>query len=153
LHPQRHFADFIQENRAGVGKFELARLVAIGASKAALHVAEQLRFEERLRKAGTVDGNEGPIRARASRMDRTRDQLLANAAFPGDQDLRVRSRDAVNLFDQLDDLLACTNQFSGAISCHTQTHSKEVTTTGAFRQPWLSPCHDAVSSKRAESVA
>ena len=51
LHAQRHLADFVEEDRAAVGQFELARLVAVGAGEAALDVAEQLRLEERFGQA------------------------------------------------------------------------------------------------------
>ena len=59
LHAQRHLADLVEEDRAAIGDFELAGLVPIGAREAALHVAEQLRFEERLGDAGAVDRHEG----------------------------------------------------------------------------------------------
>ena len=68
LHAQRHLADFVEEQRAAVGHFELALLVAIGAGEAALHVAEELRLEQRLGQAGAVDGHERPWRrARCAR--------------------------------------------------------------------------------------
>ena len=51
LHAQRHLADFVEEDRAHVGGLELARLVAVGAREAALDVAEELGFEQRLRQA------------------------------------------------------------------------------------------------------
>ena len=59
LHPQRHLADLVEEDRAVVGHLELAGLVAIGAGEAALHVAEQLGLEQRLGNAGAVDRHEG----------------------------------------------------------------------------------------------
>ena len=57
LHPQGHLADFVEEDRAAVGELELARLVAIGAGKAALHVTEELGLEKRLGQSGAVDGH------------------------------------------------------------------------------------------------
>ena len=58
LHAQRHLADFVEEDRAHVRGLELARLVAIGAGEAALHMAEQLGLEQRFRQAGAVDRRE-----------------------------------------------------------------------------------------------
>jgi hypothetical protein len=58
LHAQRHLADFVEEDRAVVGHLELAGFVPVGAREAALHMAEQLRFEQRFRNAGAVDGHE-----------------------------------------------------------------------------------------------
>ena len=43
LHAQAHLADFVHEDRAAVGRFEPASLVAMRVGEAALHVAEQLR--------------------------------------------------------------------------------------------------------------
>jgi hypothetical protein len=42
LHPQRHLADLVEEDRALVGVFELAGRVAVGAGEAAFDVPEQL---------------------------------------------------------------------------------------------------------------
>ena len=66
LHPQRHLADFVEEDGAVVGHLELAGLVAVGAGEAALHVAEQLRLEQRLGDAGAIDRHER-LGARARR--------------------------------------------------------------------------------------
>ena len=100
LHAQRHLPDFVEEDGAHVRGFELARLVAIGAGEAALHVAEQLGLEQRFRQAGAVDRREDVVRPRAARVDVARDDFLADAALAGDQDLGVRSRDAVDFLLQ-----------------------------------------------------
>ena len=88
LHPQRHLADFVEEDRAVVGHLELAGLVAVGAREAALDVPEQLRLEERFRDAGAVDRHER-LCAAAGVVDRAGDDFLAGAAFPGNQDFGV----------------------------------------------------------------
>ena len=46
LHPQRHLADFVEEDGAAVGHLQQARPVAMRVGEAALHVAEQLGFEQ-----------------------------------------------------------------------------------------------------------
>ena len=46
LHPQAHLADFVHEDRAAVGQFEPAPLVAVGVGEAPLHVPEHFRFEQ-----------------------------------------------------------------------------------------------------------
>ena len=97
LHPQSHLADFIEEHRAHVRRLELAGLVAIGAGKAALHVAEQLRLEQRLGQAGAIDRRERHVCARAAVMNAARDNLLADAALAGDQNLRIAAGDAIDL--------------------------------------------------------
>ena len=118
LHPQRHLADFVEEDGAVMRQLELARLVAIRAGEAALDVAEELRLEQRLGHAGAVHGDERTRRPRASCMHRVRDQLLAGPALPGDEDLGVGSGDVVDLFLQLanDDTVA--KQLAGAFISH-----------------------------------
>ncbi len=61
LHAQAHLADFVEEQRAPVRLLQLADLVAIRAGEAALHVTEQLRFEQGLGQAGAVDGDVRPL--------------------------------------------------------------------------------------------
>ena len=58
LHPQRHLADFVEEDGAVARHLELAGLVAIGAREAALDVTEQLGFEQRLGNARAVHRHE-----------------------------------------------------------------------------------------------
>ena len=108
-HAQRHLADFVEEQRPGVRHFELARLIAVGAGEAAADVAEQLRLEQRFGEAGAVDGDEGARRAQAPGHDLTGDDFLADAALAGDQNLDVRTRDAIDLFAQVADHLAGAN--------------------------------------------
>ena len=96
LHPQRHLPDFVEENRPHVGRFELTRLVAVGAGEAALHVPEQFGFEQCLGKTGAVDRSKDVGRARSSRVDGPGDDLLANTALTSDEDLRIRSGHAID---------------------------------------------------------
>ena len=110
LHAQRHLADFVEEDGALVGGLELAGLVAIGAGEAALDVAEELGLEERLGQTGAVDGDEGLVGARAVGVDGARDELLADAALAGDEDLGVGAGDALDLLAQLQHLVAGSNQ-------------------------------------------
>ena len=76
------------------GQLQLARLVAIGAGEAALDVAEQLRFEQRLGQAGAVDRDERARGAGRVHVDLAGDEVLADAALAGDQDLGVAGRHA-----------------------------------------------------------
>ena len=103
LHPQRHLADLVEEDRAVVGHLELAGLVAIGAGEAALDVAEELRLEQRFGNAGAVDRHERGFGARAGGVDGPGDDFLADAALAGDQDLGVGARDALDFGLQIGD--------------------------------------------------
>ncbi len=118
LHAQRHLADFVEEDGAAVGHLELALLVAIGAGEAALHVAEELGLEQRFGQAGAVDGDHGAGGTRAPLMDRVRDELLADAALAGDQDLRIGARDALDLLRQFPNRGAAPNQLSVTLASH-----------------------------------
>ncbi len=118
LHAERHLADFVEEDAAAVGHFELALLVAIGAREASLDVPEQLGLEERFRQAGAVDRHHRAICARAALMDGVRHELLADAAFPGDEDLGVRPRDPVDFLRQLDDHGARADQLFRSLASH-----------------------------------
>jgi hypothetical protein len=70
---------------AAVGDLEQAQLVALGAGKGALAVAEQLAFDQVFRDRRAVDGNEGLVAALAALVDLARHQFLAAAAFAKNQ--------------------------------------------------------------------
>ncbi len=71
LHAGRHLADLVEEQRAAVGDLEQAARVVLGAGEGAARVAEQRRFEQRLRDRGAVFADErlrplrGPLKWRA----------------------------------------------------------------------------------------
>jgi len=112
LHAKCHLAHFVQEDRSHVGRLELARLVAVRACEAALHVTKQFGFEQRLRQAGAVNGREDVTGAGAARVNRAGHDLLADSAFARDQNLRVRSGNAVNLLLQRCDFGAPASQLN-----------------------------------------
>ncbi len=92
LHAQAHLTDFVEEEGAAMGELQFARLVAIGAGEAALDVSEELRFEERLGQPRAVHGDERAMGAGRVHVDRARDQVLADAAFPGNENLGFAER-------------------------------------------------------------
>ena len=55
LHAQAHLADFVEQDRAAVGRLEKSRAIAIRAREAAAHVAEEFRFEQPFGHAGAID--------------------------------------------------------------------------------------------------
>ena len=72
------------------------------AREGALHVAEQLGFEQHLRDRRAVHDHERPVATLAARVDRARDHLLAGPALAADQDVRLA---VGHLPDQLEDAL------------------------------------------------
>ena len=83
LHLQvgRRGVDFVEEDRAGVGRFEAAGAVVDRAGERAADVAEELAFEQAFAQRAAVDADERPIAALAQLVDRVGDQLLAGARF------------------------------------------------------------------------
>ena len=84
--------NFVEENRALIRHLEQAFFRRNRARERALHVTEELRFEQIDGNRAGVDGDEGFLRARRSGMNRFRDQFLSGAAFAGDQHGGARRR-------------------------------------------------------------
>ncbi len=83
-------------------RLEQTGLAALSrAAEGAFLVAEQLAFQQRLGKRRAVDRHEGAMRAAAGVMDALGQQLLAGAAFAGDEDGRIGQRIALGQAQQL----------------------------------------------------
>ncbi len=93
---QTHVADFVQEQRAAVGRLELALAPRRRAGKGALLVAEQLALDQLARERRAVHRDKRRAGARTAEMDRVRHQLLAGARFAPDQHRHVGRRDFVD---------------------------------------------------------
>src|SRR5439155_22884613 len=91
-----HLGDLVEENRPRVGLLELADARRRGAGEGALFVTEQLALQEFRRQRRAVDLDERAIAARRSLMDRTRDQLFADAALAADEHRDVAVRDLLD---------------------------------------------------------
>jgi hypothetical protein len=94
LHAGGHLADLVEQNGAARGFDEEAGTRVARVGEGAFDVPEELAFEEVLRHRGAVDGHEGPVLARALRVQRPRDEFLARAALAGDEDRRLGVGDA-----------------------------------------------------------
>ena len=64
-------------------------------------MAEDLALEQLLGERRAVDRHEGPARARAEGVQRARDELLARAALPRDQQRAVVRRDALDALEHV----------------------------------------------------
>jgi hypothetical protein len=91
---QRHFADFIQKERAALRDFKLAFLLGDGPGECAFLVTEQFAFEQRLGQRRAVDRDERRVCARAVLVNGARGHLLACAALAENQDGGISRRDA-----------------------------------------------------------
>src|SRR2546425_10048033 len=96
LQGERQLGDLVQIDRALVGILELPRLPPVRAGEGPLLVAEQLRLEQPRRDRGTVDLDERAAVTCRSGVDRPGDEVLTYAAFPTDQDRRIRIGDVLD---------------------------------------------------------
>jgi hypothetical protein len=84
LKRQRHVADFVEEQGAAICRLEKPAPRIAGAGEGALHMAEQLGFEQLLGNRPAVDGHERPG-TRAGAVNGARQHLLAAAAVAANQ--------------------------------------------------------------------
>ena len=97
----RDVADLVEEDAALVGEVVEALLRVDGAGERPLDVAEQRGLEQIRRQVARIDGDEGAIGAWRVGVDGARHQLLAGAAFAGDENRRAARR---RLHDQVEHL-------------------------------------------------
>jgi hypothetical protein len=90
LHARAHLADFIEEQRPAVRETQNTGAVAVRAGKAAAHMTEELRFEERIWHSSAIDGDETSAASTTLSVNAARDDLFADAAFTRNEDFRVR---------------------------------------------------------------
>ena len=115
LHPEAHFPDFVEEQRAAVRHLNPAETVPIGASEAAARMAEELRLEERLRKTRAVHGDVGPTAPVRTVVRLPGKDVFPDPAFAGNQNLRVGLTRAPGHFDGLPHRRACADEGPGPI--------------------------------------
>ena len=87
-------ADLVEEERAVLGGADEAGVIAFGAGEGAAAVAEQLALEQLVGDRGAVEGDKRLVCAGGVPVDGPRENLLAGAALPGDEDADVGARDA-----------------------------------------------------------
>jgi hypothetical protein len=73
-------------------------------------VAEELGLQQGVRKSRAIDRDEGVTAAAAAFVDQAGHDLLADAAFTGDEDLRIGAGRMMNLFFNVPNGGAGTNQ-------------------------------------------
>src|SRR5690606_17338720 len=95
LQVERDLADLVEEDRAAVGQLEAAHTVPMRPRERALHVPEELAFEQLVRDRRAVDLDQRTLAARAARVDHVRDELLADARLALNQHARARLRDGL----------------------------------------------------------
>ena len=82
--------DFVEEQGAGVGQLEHARLaLPFRAGERAFLIAEEFAFQQPFGDGGAVHGHEGPVLAGTGRVDALGEQFLAGAGLPADEQVGV----------------------------------------------------------------
>ncbi|OPZ60721.1 MAG: hypothetical protein BWY87_00296 [Deltaproteobacteria bacterium ADurb.Bin510] len=99
-HPQQpdlglggQLTDFVQEDRAPVGAFEAAALLAQGSGEGAFLVAEELGVQQAVRNGAAVDFDEAGLAAWREAVQGVGDDLLAHTGFPQQHDRARQRRD------------------------------------------------------------
>ena len=92
LRLEGQFGDFVEEDGAAVGFFEITAAVVDGAGEGAFDVAEELGVDGPFRDAAAVDGDELAVPPAAVLMDDLRNVLLADAALARNEDGEVGLR-------------------------------------------------------------
>jgi len=90
LHLRAHLGQPIQEQGSAVSQLEEPRLPVDSVRERTAIVAEQLPLEEVVCEGAAVHVEERLAPPRAQRVQRAREQALAGARFPEDQDRSVR---------------------------------------------------------------
>src|SRR5262249_11652264 len=109
LHVGRDVADLVEEEGAAVGHLETADLVAMRPRKSTLDMSEEFTLQQPRRQGGAVDLHERLAGAGAVLVQGQRQELLAGAALPPNEDRRLTRRDLANLVEQLADGVAGTD--------------------------------------------
>src|SRR6185369_6402400 len=81
LQRRRDVTDLVEEQGAAVGRLEQAGAGGLGVGEGALFVAEELRFDERLRQGGAVHLDEGTVAAAAGGVEGAGDMAFAAAGL------------------------------------------------------------------------
>ncbi len=85
LRRRRHLADFIEQQRSCVGKFEAADPAFRRAGECAALVAENLALHQGFRNRGTVDSHEGPAGPRRELVNRAGHNFFARPGLACDE--------------------------------------------------------------------
>ncbi len=85
LQQGRELSNFVEEERAAIGRFEQTLLHCLRVGEGASFVAEEFGLHQRLGDGRAVDGDEWPVLARALVVNRLGDQVFARSAFALDE--------------------------------------------------------------------
>ncbi|HUA84237.1 MAG TPA: hypothetical protein VMB85_10295 [Bryobacteraceae bacterium] len=102
--------EFIEKQRAALGRFKQARMIALGSREGAARMAEKLGFEQCFGHARAIHGQKWPALALAEIVNRARDQFFARSRFARNQNGGITARRLSDKFVDLRHRRAATNQ-------------------------------------------
>ncbi|MCY1291392.1 hypothetical protein D9M70_405780 [compost metagenome] len=142
----RHLGDFVEEQGAAVGAFEVALVLAVGPGKAAALVAEHLALDQRGRDRAAIDREERLAAPRRQLVHGLRGQLLAGAAFADQQHRGLGGRHARELvIDRLHHLRTAHQPAKAAIAAQFAAQrmdfGAQLAGGGQALEHGLQPCH------------
>jgi hypothetical protein len=111
LRREGQVTDLVEEQRAALGREEAAGARVHRTREGALHVTEQLGFDESLGQRGAVDRDERLGAAVRRAVRGAGEQLFARAGLAGDQDAAVRVGHATDGVEGIDDLRRLAHDF------------------------------------------
>ncbi|MNF90030.1 hypothetical protein D3C84_725800 [compost metagenome] len=97
LHVQAHAFDFIEEDCAAAGEFELADTALLRTGKRARLVTEQLAFHHGFGQSPGVDRHERAVTPVRQIVQRPRHDFFAGAGFAEDQHIGLGRRQCADL--------------------------------------------------------
>ncbi|MNL45444.1 hypothetical protein D3C87_1680910 [compost metagenome] len=92
LHVRRHFRDFVQEQGAAAGVFEVACVLRDRAGETAFFVAEEFGMGQGAADCAAVHGDERRAAPVTGVMDGAGDDLFTRAAFAHNEDAGIGCR-------------------------------------------------------------
>ena len=93
LKAEVEFGDFVEEERAVIGEFDIAGLGGVGVGEGAFFVAEEFAFKERAGNRGAVDFDAGAGGEAGARVNVLGEEAFAGAVFALDEDGEVGGKD------------------------------------------------------------
>src|ERR1700730_18949294 len=105
-----HLRNFVEEDRAFIGKLEFPGFRTNRASEGALFESEQLGFQQFSGQRSAIDLDESLAAARGSHVNHARDHFLAYTALSVNEYGYVHRRDLENLLADAHHLRACCKE-------------------------------------------
>ncbi len=124
-----HRSDLVEKDRAPVGQGKLAFLRRGRVGERAFEMAEELRFQQRLRNRRAVHLDERHLPLSTAIVDGSRDQLLPRAGLAGDQHRAAGGRHQLDATDHLVDRAAVADDAVSVKVLADHRRRKRFTTT------------------------